>query len=139
MKIGLRGVKSALSSYIQRVLAHSWCQLKQVPREQLQKRVKISKDLERLEVIFEEGSSDRLITFNDEKEKENSGQNSNRSSSPDLSMKYCINLPSKLQMGSMKQDRKSLDLSAEELAKYGSGAYKLNPKTLKFLKRMGKL
>jgi hypothetical protein len=31
------------------------------------------------------------------------------------------------------------DLSPQEMSKYNNGTYKLNPKTLKFLKRMGKL
>jgi hypothetical protein len=39
----------------------------------------------------------------------------------------------------MKESNRVSDLSAEEVSKYNNGVYKLNPKTLKFLKRMGKL
>ena len=42
-------------------------------------------------------------------------------------------------MAKMKESSKLLDLSAEEMNRHNSGIYKLNPKTLKFLKRMGKL
>ena len=42
-------------------------------------------------------------------------------------------------MSKMNEEKRLKDLSAEELNKYNNGIYKLNPKTLKFLKRMGKL
>lgn len=44
-----------------------------------------------------------------------------------------------MKMEKMKEEHKSYELSVDELSKYSNGAYKLNPKTLKFLKRMGKL
>ena len=45
----------------------------------------------------------------------------------------------KLKMSKLNEEKRLKDLSAEELNKYNNGIYKLNPKTLKFLKRMGKL
>ena len=42
-------------------------------------------------------------------------------------------------MSKMNEESRLQDLSAEEMNKHNNGIYKLNPKTLKFLKRMGKL
>lgn len=36
-------------------------------------------------------------------------------------------------------NKENIQVSEEEIKKINNGAYKLNPKTLKFLKRMGKL
>lgn len=105
----------------------------------------------KLTVSFDE-NTDRLVTFQSElpkefsidcnplsivqKEKENSSHNSNVSS-PDS--KNTFKSIGKLQLNKMNQQKRLGDLSAEELNKHNNGIYKLNPKTLKFLKRMGKL
>ncbi len=45
----------------------------------------------------------------------------------------------KFRLNQMKTPNLVNDLSPQEMSKYNNGTYKLNPKTLKFLKRMGKL
>ena len=42
------------------------------------------------------------------------------------------------QFSPLKQ-KKKVELTDEEMKKMNKGCYKLNPKTLKFLKRMGKI
>jgi len=64
-------------------------------------------------------------------------ERSNSFDSPDSKREVLV--MNKFKLNEMQGPNFVHDLSAEEMSKFNNGAYKLNPKTLKFLKRMGKL
>jgi hypothetical protein len=91
------------------------------------------KAVEKIEVMFEDRAA-RLVTFQSElDEQENSQQTSNRSDHSQSNFQH-----TKRQFDP-HEPLQRVELSADEYARHANGAYKLNPKTLKFLKRMGKL
>ena len=70
----------------------------------------------------------RLMTFQDEFE------NCMEEKSRDVSI-----IPISFKQFEASSKRENMGVSEEEARKINGGAYKLNPKTLKFLKRMGKI